>query len=311
MTGLELRRLRLSRGLTQQQAAEILGVSRSSVASYERGWYPIPARLGGALGEIAKLPKRDDPRLRSHAKGSARRARQHTLKERVCSVCGKEFRGPVWRLTCSARCLRRSSAAGRRSSGPRRPRQRTRRLLLDAMTGLFTIQELADAHGYTYSTVQTTLRFYGVRIPQPARPRPLTERQARIASRWLDGATMQEIAADLGTSSESVRQTLLRCGMTGRSRANAARLANEHREHMRRTRPAAATITPETLSRTVREAEGRALREARLAAGLTQDELAEVLGVRQRAVSSWESGQWALTRAAREWISRIDTAQAE
>jgi DNA-binding XRE family transcriptional regulator len=178
MTGLELRRLRLSRGLTQQQTAEILGVSRSSVASYERGWNPIPDRLEEALGKIAKLPRRDDPRLRSHAKGSARRARQHTLKERACSVCGEEFRGPAWRLTCGVRCLRRSSVAGRRSSGPRKPRERTRRMLLDAMSGMFTMQELADAHGYTYATVQTTLRFYGVRIPRLERPAPLTERQA-------------------------------------------------------------------------------------------------------------------------------------
>jgi transcriptional regulator with XRE-family HTH domain len=311
MTGLELRRLRLSRGLTQQQAAEILGVSRSSVAGYERGWHPIPARLQDAVREIASLPERDDPHLQSHARGAARRARQHTLKERVCSVCGDEFRGPAWRLTCSARCLRRSSVAGRHSTGPRKPRERTRRLLLDAMSGLFTIQELADAHGYAHSTVQTTLRLFGVRIPRLERPAPLTERQARIASRWLDGETMREIAADLDTSPGSVRQTLQRCGMTGRSRDQATRLVNDHREHQRRTRPRAATITPESLSRTVREAEGRALREARLAARLTECELGEALGVRQRTVRNWESGQWALTRAAREWMSRIDTAKAE
>jgi transcriptional regulator with XRE-family HTH domain len=308
LTGIELRRLRLSRGLTQEQAAEILGVSRSMVANYERGWNPVPARLAPAVQEIARLPEREDPRLLAYAEHTARRARQHNLVAHVCSVCEREFRGPHWRKTCSARCLRRSSSAGRRASRTRKPGERLRRMLLDAMSGLFTIQELADAHGYAYATVQTSLQHFGVRIPRLERPGLLTERQARIASLWLDGATMQGIAIELRTSRESIRQTLKRCGMTEQRRRKAVRVVSNHRKLVRRARSPAATLTPAALRQTMREAEGRALREARLTAELTEHELGEVLGVDWQTISNWESGQWPLTEPAREWMSRIDTA---
>ena len=44
-TGTLLRRLRLERGWTQRQAAELLGVSAQAVSKWERG--SLPAAAGG------------------------------------------------------------------------------------------------------------------------------------------------------------------------------------------------------------------------------------------------------------------------
>jgi DNA-binding CsgD family transcriptional regulator/DNA-binding XRE family transcriptional regulator len=139
--------------------------------------------------------------------------------------------------------------------------------------------------------VQTSLQHFGVRIPRLERPSPLIERQARIASLWLDGAKMEEIAAELSTSRESIRQTLKRCGMTDRRRRQAIRVVGNHRKLIRRTRSNRRALKREALGRALREAEGRALREAKLAAGLMQRELGELLGATQRTVSFWECGR--------------------
>jgi transcriptional regulator with XRE-family HTH domain len=187
LTGLELRQLRMSRGLTQRQTAEVLGVSRSSVASYERGWHSIPAGVAAAAAAIAALPARRDERLEAHNRGQGKRARQRTLVERVCRVCDRTFHGHYKRILCGEECYRQAAAHRRTGTQRRHGRSRMR-------TGTF-----------------------------------------RAATR---------------------------------------------------------------------SAEGRAFREARVAAGLTEADLGQRLGVSPDVVSRWERGRWNLSAAAREWLHR-------
>ena len=66
MTGTDLRAARLSRGLTQQQLADALGVTRNSVARWERGELTIraPKMLAAALQAIPLAPKDDSGQSR-------------------------------------------------------------------------------------------------------------------------------------------------------------------------------------------------------------------------------------------------------
>ena len=56
LSGDELRFLRTSRGLSQQQVAEAFGVTHSSISDYERGKAPIPAGLPECITGMA-VPK--------------------------------------------------------------------------------------------------------------------------------------------------------------------------------------------------------------------------------------------------------------
>ena len=49
------------------------------------------------------------------------------------------------------------------------------------------------------------------------------------------------------------------------------------------------------------------IKEARLAAGLTQQKMSDIMGIPKRTIENWETGQ----RTPSEWIERLVVAELE
>jgi len=304
VTGLELRDLRLSRGLTQARLARELGVGRSAVASMERGWVAIVDHHTPAIERVRAMPARSDPRLLAHAEGQDARARQHTAEERTCVGCGRDFLGPVWRDTCGRRqCT--WPRTGQRTTTPRRPSARLRAFLLAVMIERDRhARAIAEEHGYRPGSVQSMCWQYGIRhgsrVPAAHHSTNALERERRIADMYLDGLTLDEIGSTVGLTRERVRQILQPMGATGESRRAAKRVVDWHRQWTRDRHDARERVRD--IGQSQREVEGRALREQRMRAGLTQCALADRLGTTQGTISAWERGKWRLTRRAHRWL---------
>lgn len=301
MTGLELRELRLSRGLTQEAVAEILGVGRSSVASYERSWIRIPTSRAEAAKAIRSMRPRRCPRLDAHAQAQAVRAGIHRLTRKVCSRCGRQAWTPPSWVTCGhLRCLR---TLGPQVAGLRTPVSDTRlAAIVDLMLGE-PRDTVSERYGYRAASIPGILWQAGVRMGRiEVRRRPRRARDRDIAERYVRGEPLEEIARAHGVSRERVRQILEPMGASGQARRLAAAQNHRHRAYVRRHRNGSPAYW-RSLRGHLRRAEGEALGDARIACGLTQRELGARLGARdQGTVSAWETGRWNLTRAARDWL---------
>lgn len=53
-TGEQLRALRLSRGLSRRELAELIGYSQWTIRDWEHGRLPVPRRIASTLGEVVE-----------------------------------------------------------------------------------------------------------------------------------------------------------------------------------------------------------------------------------------------------------------
>ena len=106
LTGDELRLLRTSRGLTQEQVAEAFGIARSTIAGYEQSKVSIPAGLAECIMELAEhkdylLQQRKNPTRELLKKIEKSRAEEREQWLRLAD----QIRAAEFRQLLLSRCL--------------------------------------------------------------------------------------------------------------------------------------------------------------------------------------------------------------
>lgn len=131
----------------------------------------------------------------------------------------------IWGLKRSeAQELRRMRAAVRSRAGMPSPRERVRRTAIhEAMAETFaaeyragaTVAQLAARHHVSTPTVLKGLRHADCpRRPRHSHVNPATtEKHARIASRYADGLSLRQVAAEFGMSIDGVRYAAIKMGV--------------------------------------------------------------------------------------------------
>jgi transposase-like protein len=88
--------------------------------------------------------------------------------------------------------------------------------LVAAYRGGATVEELAERHGCSVTTVRTVLEGEGVALRARGPRSPLEGREAELAAAYDSGATVRDLADRFGANQRTIRKALADRGVTMR-----------------------------------------------------------------------------------------------